>query len=208
MGENGNPQKSPIYISLSGLPLRFHFEWPFQKSTAGADFWYLHADIRLATSEALHALVAVNLSATLREVMPSLEPRDAEGSIINALRKEVDRKQGEFVKSAKLVPVHFSSRHYNFKQNKWVFDKAEDEDILRMIEQKVYWQTKLVGSEVWLGDPTEAQYVDTTTGHLGAIGNRLVAQGLIKLERRYATALPPLMSQAARFESEASQALG
>jgi hypothetical protein len=60
MGDNGNPQKSPIYVSVTGLPLRFHFEWPFQKSTAGADFWYLHADIRLATSADLHALVAVN----------------------------------------------------------------------------------------------------------------------------------------------------
>ena len=172
MGDNGN-QQSPIYVSVTGLPLRFRFEWPFQKSTSGADFWYLHADIRLATSADLHALVAVNLSATLREVIPSLEPRDTEGSIINALRKEVDRKQLEFVKSAKLVPVHFSSRHYSFKNNKWVFEKAGDEAI-----------------------------------HLAELGNMLVGQGLIKLERRYATALPPLMAQAERFESDAAEALG
>jgi hypothetical protein len=207
MGDNGN-QQSPIYVSVTGLPLRFRFEWPFQKSTSGADFWYLHADIRLATSPDLHALVAVNLSATLREVIPSLEPRDTEGSIINALRKEVDRKQLEFVKSAKLVPVHFSSRHYSFKNNKWVFEKAGDEAILRMIEQKVYWHTKLVGGDAWLGDPTEAQYVDSTTDHLAELGNMLVGRGLIKLERRYATALPPLMAQAERFESEAAEALG
>ena len=207
MGDNGNSQKSPIYVSVTGLPLRFQFEWPFQKSTAGADFWYLHADIRLATSEDRHALVAVNLSATLREVLPSLEPRDVEGSIINALRKEVDRKQLEFGKSAKLVPVHFSSRHYNFKLKRWVFEKATDEQILRMIEQKVYWQTKLVGGDVWLGDPTEAQYVDTTTDHIAELGNKLAGEGLIRLERRYATAQPTLMSQAARFENEASEAL-
>lgn len=207
MGENGTKRESPIYVSVTGLPLRFRFEWPFQKSTAGADFWYLHAEIRLATSEDLHALVAVNLSATLREVLPSLEPRDVEGSIINALRKEVDRKQLEFVKSAKLVPVHFSSRHFNFKQNKWVFEKATDDETLRMIEQKVYWHTRLVGGDVWLGDPTEAQYVDTTTDHLAELGNQLVGKGLIQLERRYATALPALMSQAARFESDASEAL-
>jgi hypothetical protein len=207
MGDNGKSQQGPVYVSVTGLPLRFHFEWPFQKSTAGADFWYLHADIRLATSEDLHALVAVNLSATLREVLPSLEPRDAEGSIINALRKEVDRKQLEFVKSAKLVPVHFSSRHYSFKHNKWVFEKPADDEILRMIEQKVFWQTKLAGGNAWLGDPTEAQYVDTTTDHVAELGNKLAGQGLIKLERRYATALPALMSQAARFENEASEAL-
>lgn len=206
MSENGN-QHSPIYVSLTGLPLRFHLDWPFQKSTAGADFWTLHGDIRLATGADLHAPVAINLSATLREVMPSLEPKDAEGFIINALRKEVDRKQLEFVKSAKLVPVHFSSRHYNFKQNKWVFEKGTDEEVLRLIEQKVYWQTKLAAGEVWLGDPTEAQYVDTTTDHIADLANTLAAKGMIKLERRYATALPALMSQSELFENQAADAL-
>ena len=39
--------------------------------------------------------------------------------MINALRKEVDRRQIEFVKSGKLLPVAFSSRHYDFKRQKW-----------------------------------------------------------------------------------------
>ncbi len=122
--------------------------------------------------------------------MPSLEPRDTEGSIINALRKEVDRKQLEFVKSAKLVPVHFSSRHYSFKNNKWVFEKAGDEAILRMIEQKV-----LLAHEAgrrrcmaWRSDGSAIR--GQTTDHVAELGNMLVGQGLIKLERRYATALP------------------
>src|ERR1700674_3427211 len=120
---NGVGQKK-IYVTRTGLPLSFHLEWPFRKSTSGADFFVLHADIRLENSEGLHAPVAVNLSATVREVMPSLEPQDAERPVINALRKEVDRRQVEFVKSGKLVPVHFSSRHYDFKRNKWDFGKA------------------------------------------------------------------------------------
>lgn len=207
MSGDGNSAKPLLYVSLTGLPLRFELHWPFQKSTAGADFWTLHGDIRLANSEELHALVAVNLSATLREVMPSLEPKDAEGSIINALRKEVDRKQLEFLKSSKLVPVHFSSRHYNFKQNKWVFERGTEEDILALIERKVYWQTKLIGGDVWLGDATEAQYVDITVDHYVELANRLAQRGLFKLERRYATALPALLSQAERFGREAAGAL-
>ena len=139
--------------------------------------------------------------------MPSLEPKDAEGSIINALRKEVDRKQLEFLKSSKLVPVHFSSRHYNFKQNKWVFERGTEEDILALIERKVYWQTKLIGGDVWLGDATEAQYVDITVDHYVELANRLAQRGLFKLERRYATALPALLSQAERFGREAARAL-
>src|SRR5215831_17979689 len=104
----GAGQQSPtktIYVTLAGLPLSFRLEWPFRKSTAGADFWFLHADIRLEGADELHAPVAVNLSATVREVVPSLEPRDLETPVINALRKEVDKRQLEFLKSGKLVPV-------------------------------------------------------------------------------------------------------
>src|ERR1700747_2799446 len=105
-----------IWVTLSGLPLTIELEWPFHRSTSGADFWVLHGDIRLENSNGLHALVAVNLSATVREVMPSLQPKDAEAPVINALRKEVDRRQIEFVKSGKLLPVPFSSPHYVFQR--------------------------------------------------------------------------------------------
>src|SRR6202048_3670840 len=114
-------REKKVYVCRSGLPLSFHLEWPFHKSTSGADFWVLHADIALENSEGLHAPVSVNLSATVREVMPSLEPKDLEGPVINALRKEVDRRQGEVVRSGKRVPVQFSSRYYDFKRSKWVF---------------------------------------------------------------------------------------
>ena len=63
-------REKKIYVTLSGLPLSFHLEWPFHKSTSGADFSVLHADIALETSEGLHAPVSVNMSATVREVLP------------------------------------------------------------------------------------------------------------------------------------------
>ncbi len=141
MTDNANKKK--IWVTLSGLPLTIALEWPFHRSTSGADFWVLHGDIWLENSEGLHAPVAVNLSATVREVLPSLEPGDAEAPVINALRKEVDSRQIEFVKSGKLKPVAFSSRHYDFKRQKWVFGKAADDVIATFAERKVYWQTKL-----------------------------------------------------------------
>src|ERR1019366_8811434 len=155
------PTLKTIYVTRTGLPLSFKLAWPFRHATSGADFFVLHTVITLENSDGLAALVAVNLSATLREVLPSLEPKDTEAPVINALRKEVDNKQTEFVKSGKLVPLPFSSRHYSFKLKKWFFGKAGDEEIARMIERKVYWQTRLVGGDVWLGDPTETLYVDT-----------------------------------------------
>jgi hypothetical protein len=199
-GKGGGEKK--IYVTLAGLPLSFHLEWPFRKSTSGADFFFLHADIRLENSEGLHAPVAVNLSATVREVMPSLEAKDAEQPVINALRKEVDRRQLEFVKSGKLVPVQFSSRHYDFKRNKWMFGKASDKEMLLLLTRKVYWQTRLVGGAVWIGDPADALYVETSAEHLLEVAKELEAQGLIKLDGEWATANASLLEQAARFEAD------
>jgi hypothetical protein len=207
-----------IWVTLTGLPLRFRLEWPFHISTSGADFWVLHGDIRLEGSDGLHALVSVNLSQTVREVMPSLEPAEAEAPVINALRKEVDRRQIEFLKSGKLLPVAFSSRHYDFKRRQWIFGKAADDKMAEFVERKVFWETKLSpGSSntakggptadsavrVWIGDPAEAQYLQTTPAHLIELAARLVAaQGLIRIDGEYAEATPGLMHQAERFENE------
>jgi hypothetical protein len=246
-----------IWVTLSGLPLTFDFEWPFHRSTSGADFWVLHGDIRIVSTE-LHALVAVNLSATVREILPSLEPKDAEAPVINALRKEVDRKQIEFAKSGKLLPVAFSSRHYDFKRQKWVFGKAADDVIATFLERKVYWQTKVSnqhsgssaqsgasgrggepfgggggpeGSQVphcgfapvrndinddsagilqkiWIGDPTEAQYLETTPAHVVDVASRLVAgEGLFRMDGEWAEATSALMEHGEKFESAMRKAL-
>jgi hypothetical protein len=200
------PTSKIIYVTRTGLPLSFELEWPFRHATSGADFAVLHTVITLESSGGLRALVAVNLSATLREVLPSLEPNGTEGPVINALRKEVDHKQTEFVKSGKLVPLPLSSRHYNFKLKRWVFGKASDEEIALMIERKAYWQTLLVGGDVWLGDPTEALYLDTTTDHLVEVAAGLAQRGFLTVAGRYATALPALMDQKDRFESEMAAA--
>jgi hypothetical protein len=204
-----------IWVTLTGLPLTIKLDWPFHRSTSGADFLVLHGDIRLEGSEGLHAPVAVNLSQTVHEVMPSLEPRDAEAPVINALRKEVDRRQIEFLKSGKLLPVPFSSRHYDFKRQQWVFGKATDEAMAEFVERKVYWETKLGLSpgaggapRVWIGDPAEAQYLQTTPGHLLEVAARLAAaQGLLRIEGEWAEATQGLMDQAERFESGRRAAL-
>ena len=198
-----------IWVTLTGLPLTIKLNWPFHHSTSGADFSVLHGDIRLQGSDGLHALVAVNLSQTVREVMPSLEPKDAEAPVINALRKEVDRRQIEFLKSGKLMPVPFSSRHYDFKRQQWIFGKASDDVMAEFVERKVYWQTRLAGDQrVWIADPAEAQYVQTTPNHLLELACRLVAaQGLLRIEGEWAEPTTGLMNQAERFETTRRQAL-
>jgi hypothetical protein len=222
MSEEHRGGAEKIWVTLRGLPLTIRLEWPFHKSTSGADFWVLHGDIRLEGSGGLHAPVAVNLSQTVREVMPSLEPKDAEAPVINALRKEVDRRQIEFLKSGKLLPVPFSSRHYDFKRQQWIFGKASDDVMAEFIERKVYWETMLAKSpllaedarngapagRVWIGDPAEAQYLQTTPAHLIEVAARLVAaQGLLRIEGEWAVATQGLLGQAKRFESARREAV-
>ena len=203
MVDEAGAASAKIWVTLRGLPLTIRLHWPFHQSTSGADFFVLHGDLRLEGSEGLHAPVAVNLSQTVREVMSSLEPKDAEAPVINALRKEVDRRQIEFLKSGKLLPVPFSSRHYDFKRGQWVFGKATDEAMAVFVERKVYWQTKLGSdSRVWIGDPVEAQYLQTTPAHVRELAERLVAgRGLLRIDGEWAEATPALMGQAERFES-------
>ncbi len=205
-GQNGHTS-SRVYVTLAGLPLLIELKWPFHKSGSGADFWVLHGDIKLGGSEGLHAAVSVNLSATVREVLPSLEPKDAEAPVINSLRYNVDRRQLEFVKSGKLVPVQFSSRHYDFKRNKWVFGKASDENISLLIARKVFWQRRLTEGAAWIGDPTESLYVETTADHVLELARTLAEDGLMTVEGERASANAALMAQAEKFESDMRAAL-
>jgi len=201
MTTNGQPS-ARVYVTLSGLPLQVELKWPFHKSGSGADFFVLHGDVKLRNTDGLHAPVAVNLTETVREVLPSLEPNDAEVPVINTLRKEADRRQLQFLKSGKLVPVQFSSRYYDFKRNKWVFGKANDEAIALLLMRKVFWHTKLIGGTVWIADPAEALYVESTVPHLLDVARALAESGLMTIEGELASANAALMAQAEKFEAD------
>jgi hypothetical protein len=198
-----------IWVTMRGLPLTIRLDWPFHPSGSGADFWVLHGEIHLASAEGRSALVSVNLSRTVKDVLPSLEAKDAESPAINALRKEVDKRQIEFVKSGKLLPVNFSSRHYDFKRGTWIFGKATDEAIAEFLEKKVYWQAKLGGSKgVWIANPVEAQYLETTPQHLLEIaGRQVAAEGLIRLDGEWAEPGPALAARAGKIEEAMRQSL-
>ena len=143
----------------------------------------------------------------MREILPSLEPKDVEAPVLNSLRKEVDRRQLEFLKSGKLVPVQFSSRYYDFKRSKWVFGKAADQDIALLITRKVFWHTRLVGGNVWVGDPTEALYIESAVPHVLEIAQQLAGSGLMTLEGEWASANASLMAQSEQFEADMGGAL-
>jgi hypothetical protein len=197
-------QSYGIYTTLGGLPLAIELEWPFHRSTSGADFYVLHGEVRLENGSGLHALVAVQLTLTVREVLPSLEPKDAEAPVLNLLRKETDRKQLEYVKSPKRLPVPFNSRVYDFKRKDWAFFQADDQQITTLLLRRVFWESRAGGEKTWVGDPVDAQYLGTIPQHMVEL-----ARGIpeIALEGEHARATPALISAGAEMESDMRRTL-
>ena len=200
-----NGELGAVRVTLSGLPLRIELEWPFRHSGAGADFYVLSGDIRVESSEGLHCLVALQMTQTVKEVLPSLEPADVEAPAINTLRKEIDRKQLEFVKSPKRVPVPFSARQYSFKRREWDFVKASDEQVAELMRRKVYWSSRLGAPRVWIADPIDAQYVSSPPPRLVEAASGMGAW--MHLEGEYAVARPELLADGPKIEAEMRAAL-
>ena len=82
------------------------------------------------------------------------------------------------------MPVQFSSRYYDFKRSKWVFGKATEENMALLVARKVYWQTKVAGGPVWIGDPTEALFLETSPGQILEVAQKLRGQELMTLAGR------------------------
>ncbi len=194
-------------VTLQGLPLSIRLEWPFKPSTAGADFFVLHGDIRLEDGRGLHALIALQMTRTVREVLPSLEPELTESPAVNTLRKAVDNKELEFLPSPKRLPVPLSSRAYDFKRNRWAFAAASAEAVREFLLRKVYWATIGRGTpqeRVWLADPVDLEYLNSSGGALLVQAQAL--GGVLRIEGEYAFATDQLQAQAEWVRAAARQA--
>lgn len=197
------------YVTLSGLPVRIELQWPFHLSQSGADWFSLHGRAWLDDGGPLHCDIAVNLTQTIREALPSLEPEHAEAVVINAIRKDLDQKQLELLKSGKRQPVPVSSRHFNFKTNQLIFVRADDRQIRDLVERKTYWTATRHGAEVpaWIADSIDALYVNSVPERLLDAARALENDGLLRMNGQYAVATPALLNQKDRFGAELQRAL-
>jgi hypothetical protein len=207
--QNPNPD---AYLTLAGLPVTIKMQWPFHGSGSGGDFYLLHGTMKLEDGSDLHADVAVQLSQTFKEQLASLERQDSESAVVNALRKELDRKQLELLKSGKKQPVPISSRHYSIRNRKLVFAKADDAQIKEFLQAKVYWLAyRMSGDDrkakVWIADVYDADYMGTTAEHLLEIAGTLAQEGLLQLEGEAARATDPLISRSTEFENRMKASL-
>lgn len=206
-----NPRPD-CYVTLAGLPMAFgQFQWPFHGSTSGADTFIVHGEIRLedGRQQNLHAKIAASVTQTFAEIVPAMEQPYAETFIYNAVRKTVDMGQLEFLKSGNRQPVPVTTRYYSRWQKKFIFTDTDDKERLRYLLSKVYWLSGVLGANqpVWIADPRDAQYLNTTEADLLRMAGDEAGEGLMKLDGEYAAATPALMARAAEYEALRDAAL-
>jgi hypothetical protein len=206
-----NPRPD-CYVTLGGLPLAFgKFEWPFHRSTSGADTHIVHGEIHLAdgTSNALHAKISASVTLTFAEIVPAMEQPYAETFVYNAVRKTIDMGQLEFVKSGNRQPVPVTTRYYSRWQKKFLFTETDDAERLKYLLRKVYWLSGVLGGSkpVWIADPRDAQYLNTGEADLLRMASHEAGEGLMVLEGEFAAATPALMARAAEYQAALEAAL-
>ncbi len=206
-----NPRPE-CYVTLAGLPIAFgKFQWPFHRSTSGADTYIVHGEMRLADggTNDLHAKVAASVTVTFAEIVPAMEQPYAETFVYNAIRKTVDLGQLEFLKSGNRQPVPVTTRFYSRWQKKFVFTDTNDDERLAYLLRKVYWLSGILGdgNPIWIADPRDAQYLNTTENDLIRMASHEAGEGLMALDGEFAAATPALMAHAEKYQADLQAAL-
>jgi hypothetical protein len=206
-----NPRPE-CYVTLAGLPIAFgKFQWPFHRSISGADTYVVHGEMHLADGGAhnLHAKVAASVTVTFAEIVPAMEQPYAETFVYNAIRKTVDLGQLEFVKSGNRQPVPVTTRYYSRWQKKFLFTETNDAERLEYLLRKVYWLSGVLGENkpVWIADPRDAQYLNTTEADLLRMAGHEAGEGLLTLDGEYAAVTPALLARAAEYQAALEAAL-
>ena len=202
-----NPRPD-AYVTMAGMPITFSdFRWPFHRSVSGADTYIVHGVVHVAdgTDSLLHAKVSASMTVTFAEIVPAPEQPYAETFIYSAIRKTLDQGQLELLKSGNRQPVPVTTRYYSRWQKKFFFTDTDDESRQEFLLAKVFWLSGVLGNSqpVWIADPRDAQYLNTTAEELMRAAAVLAAAGLVTLsdekEAEFAAATPALLAREAEF---------
>jgi|SRR5579871_286490 len=208
-----NPRPD-CYLTLHGLPLSFgKFEWPFHLSTSGADTYLVHGEIRLedGNESVLHAKIAASMTVTFAEIVKAPEQPFAEGFIYNAVRKTMDQGQLELVKSGNRQPVPVTTRYYSPWKKRFSFNDTTEAQRQEFLAAKAFWLSGVLGGgqPVWLLDPRDAQYLNTTVEELSKSAVALAREGVLLLatDMEFATPTEALMGHRTKYEAEVAAQL-
>jgi hypothetical protein len=206
-----NPNPNAM-VSLAGLPLVFReFKWPFHLSTSGADTYLVHGVVGLEDGDGspLHTKVAASMTVTFAEVVPAPEQPYAEAFIYNAVRKTLDQGQLEMLKSGNRQPVPVTTRYYSRWQKRFVFSDTTQTGRHEFLALKVYWLSAVLGGNqpVWIADPYDAQYLNTTPEELQKDAAYLANDGRLTLDADFATPTAKLAGQGEHYRALLAHAL-
>ena len=206
-----NPRPD-AYVTLEGLPISFrNFHWPFHRSTSGSDTFIVHGEIHLedGTNSPLHAKISMSMTVTFAEIVPAPEQPYAETFLYNAARKTIDMGQLELVRSGNRQPVPVTTRYYSRWQKKFIFTDTNDASRLEYLLLKTYWLSGVLGQNqpIWIADPRDAQYLNTTEAELMRMAADEAGQGLLAMDGEYAAATPLLLGRAEEFRERMQKAL-
>jgi hypothetical protein len=194
-------------VTVNGVPLSIHLQWPFHANVSGADFYVLHGTVELGDGSGLHAQVALHLTRVVAERLPSIEAADTLGPVLGAIRKEADRKQLEFLRSDKRQPIPLGARFQDFQSKQWRFEQASDAQIRQALLDRLFWVGgRLQPGPVVIVDPAEVLYLGTTPAKLTEAATSIEADGLLRWVDGGAEATEALHARAAEFEERAHKA--
>jgi hypothetical protein len=208
-----NPRPD-AYVTVAGMPITFaDFRWPFHRSVSGADTYIVHGVVYVAdgTESLLHAKVSASMTVTFAEIVPAPEQPYAESFIYSAIRKTLDQGQLELLKSGNRQPVPVTTRYYSRWQKKFFFTDTDDESRQRFLLAKAFWLSGVLGESqpIWIADPRDAQYLNTTPEELVRAASVLAAAGMVTTgpdDPEFAAATPALLAREAEFREHLQQA--
>jgi hypothetical protein len=198
-------------VTLHGLPVQIELQWPFRPSSGGSDWYVVHGTARLADGGELHADVALDLAQTIKEVLPSLDGELAYWVAINTVRKALDDRQLELLKSSKRQPVPVSSRCYSIRRGHFTFGNATPQQVSDFVARKVFWAGGSERKPVLIADPCDALYLGeaeaTVLEQLAAAAQKLASEGLVEISGDSARATDALLARAEEFRAVTDEAL-
>ena len=207
-----NPRPD-AYVTVAGMPISFSdFRWPFHRSISGSDTYIVHGVVHVAdgTESPLHAKISASMTVTFAEIVPAPEQPYAETFIYSAIRKTLDQGQLELLKSGNRQPVPVTTRYYSRWQKKFLFTETNDQERQNFLLSKVFWLSGILGNSqpVWIADPRDGQYLNTTPEELTSMAAALAAAGMVTLgeDKEFAAATPALMAREPEFRERLREA--
>jgi hypothetical protein len=104
-----------------------------------------------------------------------------------------------------------TTRYHSAKQDRFVFNDTNEEQRKHFVAGKIFWLSGVLGggAPVWVADPRDAQYLNTTPGELTKAAAALAGDGLLTLSSggEWAAATAKLEERREQFEAEVQDGL-